>query len=260
MAPTKKRIRKPYKNKPIKPFYKKKFFWAGTIFLISTILIFYIVFFFNFFWIKNINIISTTENANQEILDIINNKIEKRFIFLSSKSIFLFNSSTTENYILNLFPSVLNIEINKKFPNSLIVEIKKRKPVVYWRTNDNLFLMDVNGIIFAHKSSLDPRRVIIENNVSGSLGDQVVSPVDLQKIMKIWTAVGKDLEIIEFEISDQKLNALTSKNWRIFFSPNKDINNQLLNLELVLNEKISPERRNSLNYIDLRFDNRVYFK
>ena len=46
--------------------------------------------------------------------------------------------------------------------------------------------------------------------------------------------------------------------WYILFDKSRDLKNQLQALELVLAEKI--EEREHLEYIDLRIENRVYYK
>ncbi|TSC96290.1 MAG: Uncharacterized protein Athens101410_4 [Parcubacteria group bacterium Athens1014_10] len=72
----------------------------------------------------------------------------------------------------------------------------------------------------------------------------------------------KDIDINSFKIGDSeksKLIAATSEGWEIYFDFNEDVKNQLEKLFLILQEKIKQERGN-LEYIDLRFENRVYYK
>ena len=53
---------------------------------------------------------------------------------------------------------------------------------------------------------------------------------------------------------------MTDKNFKVIFSLDNNVEDQILNLDLVLKEKISQEDLVGLEYIDLRFGNKVYFK
>ena len=75
--------------------------------------------------------------------------------------------------------------------------------------------------------------------------------------MKIETKLKQDLEIqIELAeiVSDRRLNIKTSEGWEIYFNLQEDIDWQLTELALILKEKISPEKRGEIKYIDLRFE------
>ena len=63
-------------------------------------------------------------------------------------------------------------------------------------------------------------------------------------------------------VSPDRLNVATSENWQIYFdlSPDSDITSQLTKLNLLLNGDLSGTARNSLQYIDLRFENRAYYR
>ena len=63
--------------------------------------------------------------------------------------------------------------------------------------------------------------------------------------------------IIEDEDNDLKIN--TNEGWYILFDKSRDIRSQLDSLRLILTEKIKEDRKN-LEYIDLRIENRVYYK
>jgi len=57
----------------------------------------------------------------------------------------------------------------------------------------------------------------------------------------------------------ERLNIKTSENWQIYFNLESDINLQITKLNLPLKEEISPEKRENLEYIDVRFS-RAYYK
>ena len=49
-------------------------------------------------------------------------------------------------------------------------------------------------------------------------------------------------------------------DWYIYFDAAQPLESQLRNLELILANSIHPDRRKNLEYIDLRFGEKVYYK
>ena len=60
-------------------------------------------------------------------------------------------------------------------------------------------------------------------------------------------------------VSNSRFNAKTQEGWEIYFNPKENLDWQLTELALVLKQKIPPDERKNLEYIDLRF-NKVYIK
>ena len=59
-----------------------------------------------------------------------------------------------------------------------------------------------------------------------------------------------------------RLDIKTGEGWQIYFNTDtdSDITSQLTKLDLLLQKEISAESRQSLQYIDLRFKDRAYYK
>jgi len=55
------------------------------------------------------------------------------------------------------------------------------------------------------------------------------------------------------------LDVKTAEGWEIYFNLEENLSWQLTQLYLLLERKISPEERRTLQYIDLRF-NKIYYK
>ena len=67
-----------------------------------------------------------------------------------------------------------------------------------------------------------------------------------------------DIEDILIKNS-RRINVKTKDNFYIYFNPEKDVNIQLENYKAVLGEYILKSNK-KLNYIDLRFENKVYYR
>ncbi len=60
------------------------------------------------------------------------------------------------------------------------------------------------------------------------------------------------------EPMSSRVQAVAEEGWEIYFEAEKDLDAQLNNLSLVLKQKIKDTKK--LQYIDLRFDERIYYK
>lgn len=94
------------------------------------------------------------------------------------------------------------------------------------------------------------------------LGERIIEKEKLSQILEIQSGL-RDLknEIVLVEVvNSQRINVKTFEGWQVYFNSQNNISEQIFNLNLVLKEKISPEKRRNLEYIDLRFGNQVYYK
>ena len=270
------KYRKPYRIKKKKSIIKSRFFWFPILFLIIFGTIVYFFCFFKEFQIKNILVSSDfayekQDILNQKVKNFIEREITREILFFHSKSIFFIDKKEVKKNIFQVFPNISKIELKKRLPNTLIVEIKKREPVALFCIDTNCFLIDGNGVIFQNTESLNFLKtegffLKIKNPNSkkeSKLGENVIEKEKLSKILEIKSKLDKDFNILILEVaivSDERLNAKTDRGWQIYFNQKESISWQLTKLKFALEQKIPKEKREDLEYIDLRFGNMVYLK
>jgi len=275
-----KKYRKPYRIKKKKSLFKSRLFWLTILVLIIFGGIFYLVCFSSIFQIKDIKISGNQKIQTQDIENLIKEKINQKLLFFPTKSIFLIKSNEIVESLLEKFLKIDKVNLKRRLPESLIVEIQERLPLGVWCQGENCFYIDKEGIIFEEnppkveedKSSSPPfaatreAEFIIKSEESiaqGFLGEKVIEKVLLESIFEIQRKLKESLKINIEEIiilEKEKINAKTSEGWEIYFNPTGDINWQLTKLSLVLEKEIPPERRKDLEYIDLRFGNFAPYK
>jgi len=252
--------KKPYRIKRKKLILKNRFFWFGILFLSLAGGIIYLVCFASFFQIKGISIAGCQNTKTQELENLIRNQIVKNIVFFHTQSVFLANSGTISAKILETFPQIEKISLQKNLLGKLTVEIEERKPAALLCQNEKCFLIDKNGIAYEETLAagyLGPR---IKNQILSSeikLGEIVIDSDLMGQILKISSKLGSDLKIPlrEFDIvSEQRMNVKTADGWEVFFNLKGDVNWQITELETVLENKIIPRDWKNLSYIDLRFD------
>lgn len=266
MARSTKRIkRRPYKLKRKKSIFKSRFFWIFVLILILSGAFLYFLFLSPFFQIKEFRISGNQKITTENLQQLIEEKINKRMLFFNSKSIFLFGSKEINNSLLERFPEISQINLKRKLPDILIVEIKERMPIAVW-CNGECFYIDKEGIIFERGPLELENELIIRSGIGEmktDLGEKILDKKYIETILKIQKELKENIKmkIAEFIVlKEGRLNVKTSEGWEIYFDIDGDIAEQISNLIIVLEEKISPEVRRNLEYIDLRFENRIYFK
>jgi hypothetical protein len=128
------------------------------------------------------------------------------------------------------------------------------------------FYFNKDGIIFKDAPMTSGSLIIIIQDYSNrnyELGNQILEKSFIDIILEInknlFSEIG--LKILSFSINSypiEELKAITNEGWYVLFSLKRDIKNQLLVLKVGLNEKIKD--RTNLQYVDLRIENRIYYK
>jgi len=239
-----------HKIKPKKSILRRLSFWITILLLILILSVCYFTLFYPGFKVKNVVIYGNEKVKNQELLDLVYKN--------ASKSIFLVNSGKISESILEKFPVIEKISVDKKFPQTLILGIVERKPLgVFCAKNNECFLIDNNGIVF-EKLSVSPSDItIVRQTIEDRqvfTGEEVVNHNVIEAIYDIQKYLQDNFKINVKEAlvtSPLRLNISTSEKWKIYFDLdlNSNINSQLIKLGLLLDKENS---RENLRYIDLR--------
>ena len=262
----KKIYRKEYRFKKKKSIFKNRFFWLTIFILIFLGGGFYLLFLSPLFQIKEIKVSGNQNIPNAKLRELIEPTLEKSIWSFSSRNIFLVNSREIEKETLEKFPQIFEVEIKRKLPNLLIVNIKERTPVAIFLINDQKFFIDREGIIFEEDFKNGINLFQIESLISQNqpkLGERVIPKEIISLILEIEFKLREVLEIFPAEIilvAEERVNVKTSEGFEIFFNLKGDIEWQLAKLQAVLAKEIPPENRKNLEYIDVRFGNLAPYK
>jgi hypothetical protein len=252
--------RRPHRYKRKKSILRSRFFWFGILILFFVGAVFYFLFLSETFQAEKIVVTGEEKVSKEEIERIVEGKLENRVLFFPTRSIFSVCLIETKEEILNTFPQVAEVEIKRGFPDVLNVLVKERAGSAVWCQEDKCFLLDNEGIIFGETSSeTDLVKIVSQQNIGYLLlGERVFGKDSLSRILSIASELEGKLEIPvkEFVISaGDKLTVLTVEGWQIYFNLEEDLEWQLTKLNVVLEEKVPPESRKDLEYIDVQFGN-----
>ncbi len=259
------KYKKSFQTRKKKSIFRNRFFWLSILFLLVLGTVFYFVLFSSLFQIKEIKISGNKKVSTGDIEEVIKNQANKKIIFFANQSIFLIDFKKTNRKLLEKFPQIDEINLKRKFPDIIKADIGERVPVGIWCRGENCFHFDKKGVIF--EEGTNEGKLIIKSGIEEPeifLGEKIFEESYIGTILEIQKSlIGQmGIEIREFIISSdrKKLTAKINQGWEVYFSLKNNISDQLSNLNLVLKEKIPPEERENLDYINLRFGSRIYFR
>ena len=207
----------------------------------------YFLFFSGIFQIEKITI-SGNSKVTQE-------KIES---LVGPNNLFLVDTKKIAKNILDNFPQLANAEVRRGFPDALSIEVAERTASAQWCPNNKCFLIDGEGVIFEEVFAPEETERLIK--IAGERGllnkEKIAQILDIQVKLREIAGVTTTKTFI---VSGERLNVEVSEGWEIYFNTENSLDWQAQELSLVLEKKISPEKRTKLEYVDLRFS-RVYYK
>jgi len=259
--------------KPKKPIFKKPVFWTAVLFLIIIFSSLYFFVFFSKIQVSSIIIRGNNSVQTKALEGIAWNHIDKKIITLGnwnliSKSIFLTKPEIISKNILNQFPQVESAGVSKKFPQIITLEIKERIPfAVFCQTDDKkCFYIDGNGIIFEVLEQIPENALILRKLTEDKevfTGERVFEKDIVNIILKIKKNLQDNFQMdikSAMMLTPSRLNIETSENWQIYFNLDLEIDLQIAKMNLLLRDEITANSRKDLQYIDLRFKDRAYYK
>lgn len=247
----------------------------------------------SYFQISSIKIVGLISLDELEIRQKLSSYLDGRVaVFLPRKSFFFVSSRDVETHLLDAFPRIAAVSVAKIFPQELSVQISERK---LWGIYCNDFVMESSPdkdtaaqgapIPVEVKAAEDAMCAYVDQEgfayelapfSAGSLlikihGDgeleipsQVIShglAIRLAEFSKeLKDVLGIDTSGYEFsrQIS-REFRVKTSEGFSLWINRDNDFAGVVKVLKTVLDEEIK-DRRNKLEYADLRFGNKVFYK
>lgn len=246
----------------------KKYFRNAVIFFLA-ITIFTAIIYLSKLPVLQINQIEVSGNQTIE-----KNEIENRlndilsgfyFYFIPKKNYFLVAIKLIEKNILDSFPRIEQVSVKKKPLKSLLIQIKEREPWAVY-CSQKCFFIDKSG--FAYEESFinsgNLIRFIREDNDDVSVGKYAIQ----NGVINILSNIENKIDVLglgpvtEYNLSSkltEELKIKTGEGFYLIFNMNENWDKIFTILKTVLNEEIKEKSKN-LDYIDLRFGNRVFYK
>ncbi len=224
--------------------------------------------FYPFFQVESV-ILSGRENLNKEtLLKTVENCTRKHFLFLDTRSIFLVKEEEIKKRIFQETLVVEDVAVRKIFPAKVEVIIKERVPISVWcaeKKEESCYYVDKQGIVLQRADRILRDFPIFLKETRTTAKEEVVGKriIDPDLLMVLFLAkeglAKENISVSYFKIPAGKtVEAHLKEGWKILFS-SKNTEAELENFRVII-EEIDDLRREDLDYIDLRFGDRIYYK
>lgn len=204
------------------------------------------------------------------------------FWMIPKDSILFYSKREIINSLLSSFTQIGKAKVSMESFHSILVSIEERSPHYSWcglsvqasenqRKNEKCYFMDEEGFVFAEAPVFSGDVYIkFYGNLIGE-GDNVIGKrfLDIKSFDQLDLFVYSIAEIKMaptklVEKSDGDYELYLARGGKINFNLKDGVDKPILNLESALDtdplRKNMAEKRQALQYIDLRFDNKVFFK
>lgn len=242
--------------------------WSSVAFLacitLGPILLFvWLLFFTQTFAISTITVVDARPGTEEQIRTIAQKAQNKNILFLATDS--LAGSLSRD------IPQLQNIHIVRKLPGTLKIIVQEKTPVLLLLSNGSYYFVDARGIAY-ETASLDSLPGIVLPVVKNTDSDARVTlgaPAIDESFVAFISAVQKKMpDIAHAQVVEMKIPSLAARevhffldrNWNILMDTTRPASIQLEVLERLLEHTVTQDEQQTLQYIDLRIPNRVYYK
>lgn len=224
--------------------------------------------------IRENNIQGASIIDKNEIVEVINNSLSGNYFWVIPKSnTFLYSVTKLNNILIERFPGISTLDVGRDGLRKISVKIEERRPETLW-CNDvveggipECYFVDSTGKVFARAPFFSGNVYFIFRGTLGKedpLGAQIFDSQDFPIFQSFVKQIsGKlNLSIVGVEIkSDEDFDLILSSGARILLNKNISYENLYNNIDSVIkSQQISSSSIDTIEYVDMRFGNKVYFK
>jgi len=264
-------------GKKIKEYKVRKRFWLfrhKKIYLpllgIIIIGLIYLLFYSTVFRVEEIEMQGLRDISFDELEQMIQEQqSKKRFFICPQTNLFCFSKKKLGERLNSKYS--LEIVVVKKRPfHKLKVYLQEHTSALTWISGDKFYYIDLQGMLLSEVPFKDPNpnfpRIYDESSQIVRGDYAILSTQQIDFIIAILTKLPLrtgDIEVNSFRLPNKNSNEIkvvTEKGWQIYFNTNLDVEKQMDKLVLIYEKKIKELGITNLEYIDLRFGNRVFYK
>ncbi len=148
--------------------------------------------------------------------------------------------------------------------HEIVVTVVEKAPLLVWQTLGRKYLVDDTGLVWAdYQEKYQTLPLVIDTkNLPVKIGDKVLPQSFANFFEDLVTSFTNETgtKADKFEVMDivSDLRVTTDAGWYVYFDTSRTAKNELVSLKRVLTEVRS--NGSSLEYVDLRINNRIFYK
>lgn len=217
--------------------------------------------------IKEISLSGLEALGEEEMISVIKESFSGNFAFLIPRSsFFMVNTQKLAIALEEKFPRIRRVVVTKSFPDLLRVSVKERRPFGIFCAVSRCAYVDDSG--FAYEEAPNSLGSLIIKITSDAQDLKIPAQAfdnllfDRMKLVSEGLKNKFDFDTIGYQLFSKiprEIRITTSYGFQIYINQDDDFESVFKVLKTVLDEEIK-EKRARLEYIDLRFGNKVFYK
>ncbi len=207
----------------------------------------------------------SSEAVKERVGQVLNAETRNPF---SRRNIFLYPRSAIEEEILREFPRIKSVRVSRPelFAHSLLIQIEERIPYAQWCLGAaGCYVVDESGLAFAPYAASDKPHPTTPYILYGGAEDgsdlmgQRMIPDHFHGLVLLLESMGRaGYHPQSAHIAGNDIH-IVLEDFMVKVSFGQDVNALVKNLQLILTSEPLKGKQSEIEYIDLRFNNRVYY-
>ncbi len=235
---------------------------------------FYIFFLSSFLQIDAISVEGNESISAEDIKKSASEALQGNYLkYFSKSNYFLEKNDEVAKKLKNDFNRIGRIEIQKKFPKTMLITIDERQAELVWCSAGVCYLVDENGFVYSGANATDEE---LKNSGSLVVIDDNARQVEIEK-----TVIGKDfisyLKGLNYTLREElrlepdgtyhtpalasgEVYFQTKEGWTLKLSDQVSPAETKKIIQTLFDKELDDQKRQDLDYLDLRIKGKVYFK
>lgn len=197
----------------------------------------------------------------EEVAVVVRRKLAGRYLSLFKKSnSWIYPKGKIEEALIESFPRIKNLELDRDGLRSLIVRLVERRPAYLWcqEGTGGCSFLDDEGVAFASAPTFSDNVyfTFVSERLDGELFGKIVA---LKKYLSDLLPEDTSLTKAIF-LEHEDVELWTETGWKIIFNLGQESDRLVAYFDTLVH---SPEIKidfNNLSYIDLRFGRKIFYK
>ncbi|HEY4502268.1 MAG TPA: hypothetical protein VJH21_00340 [Candidatus Paceibacterota bacterium] len=224
--------------------------------------------------IKQITVSGTSSLQSEEIKQFVEDRISGEYVYLIPRaSVFFYPKHSLQEELLSSFKPMRTVSFTQETLGSLLVSIEEREPSALWCGENRLddvtpecYFLDEDGFIYINAPIFSDNVYIrfygpLKNGYP--IGQLFLEPSVYRSLtLFILSLKEEDILVADFAVLDSDDFELYLKNGiQILFGRNQELSTVFDNIRAVfLSDEFKEMDFSTVDYIDLRFGNKVFYK
>lgn len=235
---------------------------------VPLILFVWLFFFTDIFTVQAVTVVDAREHTIDAVRDIIEQTVEELPL---TRNIFFVPTEAIEAEIISALPQVRTVYVTRKLPGTIKAIVQEKTPELLLLSNGQYYFVDGEGVPY-EEARLETLPEVVLPTVKNddreskvTLGAAAVDASFVTFLQQVQDELpegtgGQVAEIRIPSLAAREVHFTLNNNWQVLFDVTRSAEQQLNILQQLLKETISEEEKKTLEYIDLRIPNRVYYK